>query len=152
MSDNGIELEAVGLQFEPYWWLPCGITWDSSQTVVVVKSCCKPPPSIWLNHTVPQNDCNRLNAVACVAMCARQWPEVYDSRWFVSYFFARCTSQKTHGHARIARVQFSHVRASVFSDSRNVQKRATKSDTSGHCLMCAAANTQHRMVNPAMMS
>ena len=31
------------------------------------------------------------------------------------------------------RVQFSHVR--VFSYSRNVQKRATKSDTSGHCLL-----------------
>ena len=31
------------------------------------------------------------------------------------------------------RVQFSHVR--VFSDSRIVQKRATKSDTSGHCLL-----------------
>ena len=30
------------------------------------------------------------------------------------------------------RVRFSHVR--VFSDSRNVQKRATKFDTSGHCL------------------
>ena len=26
----GIELEAVGLQFEPYQWLPCGVTWDSS--------------------------------------------------------------------------------------------------------------------------
>ena len=33
-------------------------------------------------------------------------------------------------HAK--RVRFSHVR--VFSDTRNVQKRATKSDTSGHCL------------------
>ena len=31
-------------------------------------------------------------------------------------------------------VRFSHVR--VFSDSRNVQKRATKSDTSGNCLLC----------------
>ena len=31
------------------------------------------------------------------------------------------------------RVQFSHV--SVFSDLRNVQKRATKSDTSDHCLL-----------------
>ena len=31
------------------------------------------------------------------------------------------------------RVQFSHVR--VFSDSRNLQKRATKSDTSDHCLL-----------------
>ena len=30
-------------------------------------------------------------------------------------------------------VHFLHV--SVFSDSCNVQKRATKSDTSGHCLM-----------------
>ena len=34
---NGIELEAVGLQFEPYWWRPCGVTWDSSRTVVVIK-------------------------------------------------------------------------------------------------------------------
>ena len=36
---NGIELEAVGLQFEPYLWLPCGVTWDSSEslTVVVIK-------------------------------------------------------------------------------------------------------------------
>ena len=25
---NGIELEAVGLQFETYRWLPCGVTWD----------------------------------------------------------------------------------------------------------------------------
>ena len=34
---NGIELEAVDLQFEPYRWLPCGVTWDSSRTVVVIK-------------------------------------------------------------------------------------------------------------------
>ena len=34
---NGIELEAVGLQFEPYQWRPSGVTWDSSQTVVVIK-------------------------------------------------------------------------------------------------------------------
>ena len=34
---NGIELEAVGLQFEPNRWRPCGVTWDSSQTVVVIK-------------------------------------------------------------------------------------------------------------------
>ena len=32
-----IELEAVGLQFEPYRWRPCGVTWDSSRTVVVIK-------------------------------------------------------------------------------------------------------------------
>ena len=34
---NGIEPEAVGLQFEPYRWRPCGMTWDSSRTVVVIK-------------------------------------------------------------------------------------------------------------------
>ena len=34
---NGIELEAVGLLFEPYRWRPCGVTWDSSRTVVVIK-------------------------------------------------------------------------------------------------------------------
>ena len=35
---NGIELEAVGLQFEPYRWRrPCGVSWDSSRIVVVIK-------------------------------------------------------------------------------------------------------------------
>ena len=34
---NGIELKAVGLQFKPYQWRPCGVTWDSSRTVVVIK-------------------------------------------------------------------------------------------------------------------
>ena len=34
---NGIELEAVGLRFEPYRWRPCGVAWDSSRTVVVIK-------------------------------------------------------------------------------------------------------------------
>ena len=34
---NGIELEAVGLQFESSLWRPCGVTWDSSRTVVVIK-------------------------------------------------------------------------------------------------------------------
>ena len=34
---KGIELEALGLQFEPYRWRPCGVTWDSSRTVVVIK-------------------------------------------------------------------------------------------------------------------
>ena len=34
---NGIELEAVGFRFEPYRWRPCGVTWDSSRTVVVLK-------------------------------------------------------------------------------------------------------------------
>ena len=41
------------------------------------------------------------------------------------------------------RVQFSHVR--VFSDSRNVQKRATKSHTSGHCLAGVASNLDTRL-------
>ena len=34
---NGLELGAVGLQFEPYRWRPCGVTWNSSRTVVVTK-------------------------------------------------------------------------------------------------------------------
>ena len=33
---NRIELEAVGFQFEPYQWRPCGVAWDSSRTVVVI--------------------------------------------------------------------------------------------------------------------
>ena len=49
----------------------------------------------------------------------RQWPEVYNL---------------CHTFLHVAkRVRFSHGR--VFSDSRNVQKQATKSDTSGHCLL-----------------
>ena len=54
----------------------------------------------------------------------------------MSHFFARCASQK--------RVQFSHVR--VFSDSRNVQKRATKSDTSGHCLVYMPKHRQQALI------
>ena len=37
---NGIELDTVGRQFEPYRWRPCGVTWDvvpDSRTVVVLK-------------------------------------------------------------------------------------------------------------------
>ena len=37
---NGIELEAVGFQFEPYrdrdWWRPAGVTWHSFRTAVVI--------------------------------------------------------------------------------------------------------------------
>ena len=40
---NGIELKAFGLQFEPYLWCPCGVTWDSSLTVVVTKLQQTPP-------------------------------------------------------------------------------------------------------------
>ena len=54
----------------------------------------------------------------------------------VSHFFARCASQKTHGlgHVHVFRVRFVHIL--VLFDLRNVQKLATKSDTSGHCLPC----------------
>ena len=34
---HGIELDTVGRQFEPYLWFDCGVTWDSSRTVVVIK-------------------------------------------------------------------------------------------------------------------
>ena len=33
VGNDGIELEAVGFQFEPYRWRPCGVTWDPSRTV-----------------------------------------------------------------------------------------------------------------------
>ena len=26
LSEGG--LDTVGRQFEPYWWRPCGVTWD----------------------------------------------------------------------------------------------------------------------------
>ena len=60
--------------------------------------------------------------------------------WFVSH---------------LKRVRFSHVR--VFSDSRNLQKRATKSDTSGHCLAAQSiihpktvVNASHRTRVPVL--
>ena len=34
---NGIELEAAGLQVEPYRWRPCGVAWHSSRIVVVIN-------------------------------------------------------------------------------------------------------------------
>ena len=49
-------------------------------------------------------------------------------RYQILSHLARCASQKTHGHAKLERVQFSHVR--VFSDRdsrrRNVQKNVTR--------------------------
>ena len=42
---NGIELEAVGLQFEPYRWRPCGVTWDSSSRGNKAAANLRPPPS-----------------------------------------------------------------------------------------------------------
>ena len=77
---------------------------------------------------------------------SRQWPEVYDlCHTFLHIARVRKHTDMRELHAKhtdmrelhakrvqLKRVQFSHVR--VFSDSRNVQKRATKSDTSGHCL------------------
>ena len=49
----------------------------------------------------------------------RQWPEVYD----LCYTFLHVHAQRQIWHGR------------RFFDSRNVQKRGTKSDTSGHCLL-----------------
>ena len=104
-----------------------------------------------------------MACAAANAAADRQWPEVYDScHIFLHVARVRkhtdmreslaCTLRESlacprFSHVRVNlshvrdsrmsvcfqfRVQFSHVR--VFSDSRNVQKRATKSDTSGHCL------------------
>ena len=76
----------------------------------------------------------------------RQWPEVYDlCHPFLHVALVRKHTAMRELHAKhtamrelhakhtvFKRVQFSY--GSVFSDSCNVQKRATKSDTSGHCL------------------
>ena len=73
-------------------------------------------------------------------MC--DWPLGSGPRYMICFTrFCTCASQNTHGHARIARrtrailawpcvkrVRFSHGR--VCFCSRNVQKRATKSDIS----------------------
>ena len=82
--------------------------------------------------------------VRTLSICGRQWPKVYD----LCHTFLYVARVKTHtdmreSHANacdsrmsvcvLKRVRFSHVR--VCFDSPNVQKRATKSDTSGHCLM-----------------
>ena len=72
----------------------------------------------------------------------------------MSHIFARHESQKTYGHARITcyssraiGLLFSHRHR--FFDSRNVQKRATKSDTSGHCLLPAPCWSALRVPNTA---
>ena len=67
----------------------------------------------------------------------------------MSHFFARCASPKTHGHAKIARVSRAILRAilacpCVFLLAQRA-KRATKSDTSGHCIPPALSESSHRM-------
>ena len=51
-----------------------------------------------------------------------------------SWTYENCMCFSCNSHMSVFCVQFLHV--SVFSDSRNVQKLATKSDTLGHCLVC----------------
>ena len=58
-------------------------------------------------------------------LVTRQWSKVYD----LCHTFLHIVLVRKHTFS----VQFSHGR--VFSDSHNVQKRLTKSDTSGHCLL-----------------
>ena len=80
--------------------------------------------------------------VACAA-AGRQWPEVYDlCHTFLHVARVRNTRPCEN------RTRFSHGR--VFSDSRNlnVQKRATKSDTSGHCLPATALPSSLRAAQP----
>ena len=57
-------------------------------------------------------------------MLLRQWPEVYDlCHTFLHDDNARCTSQKTHRVTDMREITCENT------DSCNVQKRATKSDT-----------------------
>ena len=99
-------------------------------------------------HSVSSDSPHHRNAAAtlpqrsCItALTPRQWPEVYD----FTHYFASCASQTTHCHAIIARetfcVLFSH--GSVLFDTLNVQKRAIKSDTSGHCLLTLPSRSPH---------
>ena len=65
-----------------------------------------------------------MGAWSCARETLRQWPEVYDScHTFLHVARVRKHTDIRELHAK--HVQISHVR--VFSDSRNVQKRATKS-------------------------
>ena len=74
-----------------------------------------------------------------IPLSSRQWPEVYDlCHTFLHIVRVRKHTNMRELHAK--RVQCSHVR--VFSDSRNVQKSATKSDTSGHCLRPAGSGSE----------
>ena len=62
--------------------------------------CCNAAPTLSPHHsntaaTRQQHSCNK-------ALTPRQWPEVYD----FTHYFARCASQTTHCHARIARETF----------------------------------------------
>ena len=74
----------------------------------------------------------RWGSLAWVAACSRQWPEVYD---LCHTFLHVARVTKPNLRPSENRVLFSHGRG--FFDSRNVQKCATKSDTSGHCLACS---------------
>ena len=56
---------------------------------------------------------------------------IHDS-WHTFLHVERVRKHTDMLELHVLRVRFSYV--CVFSDSRNVQKRATKSDTSGHCL------------------
>ena len=60
---NGIELEAVGLQFEPYLWRPCSVTWDSSRTVVVIKLL--RTSALTKRNVTQHNDQNELFYLFC---------------------------------------------------------------------------------------
>ena len=64
----------------------------------------------------------------------------------VTHFCTLRESEELHIDMRelhAFRVQFAHVR--VFSDSSNLQKRATKSDTLGHCLRQTAKHKAYKL-------
>ena len=60
---------------------------------------------LWLQHKALVGEWARI------VQCTRQWLE--DQ--ILSHVFARCTSQKTHGHARIARETRGFARNSPIS-------------------------------------
>ena len=82
-------------------------TWIWWQQVLLSWSDCRGESRYWINvkkSWIKKGHCHHIQKKmrsqhkrACP--CIGQWPMVYD----LFHFFSRCASQKTHGHARIAR-------------------------------------------------
>ena len=94
-----------------------GFRWHHKQ--LSLWDACRQQPETWKTTSLSLYE----------LLLLRQWQKVYD---LFHTFFARCASQRTTGHARIAR------ETSCSCYSCNVQKRVTKSDTQGHCLLLLA--------------
>ena len=80
---DGIELVAVGLQFEPYRWCPCSETWDSSRTVVVIKLRRTSALKLSLKNSAPHQWPQFWGAFANLSNCR-------NIRWFLDWVKLLC--------------------------------------------------------------